>query len=408
MGTVEAGRASETRFPAFLQWVLTLVCALAVANLYYDQVLLSDIANYFHTSVGKVGLLFTFIQVGYTAGLLFLVPLGDRFNRRKLVLASLMLSAFWLIAMALAPDFPLLLLAGLGLGISTVAAQLIIPFVSSNMQGGNKGALTGRLLTGVFLGVLLGRVAGGWVGQIYGWRAVHFAVGAILLLVAAYLFFKLPEDLASKQVSYKKIVLSLWPLLRKEPLLRETILFGAAAFAAFNMFWVPLSFILAGAPYHLGNGITGSFGLIGIAGALTAGFAGRLADGSHAREWNIAALLTMAFSFLLLGFVWHIFLGLVIVTFVLDIGSRMNMTLNQGRLNHLPGTAHSRINSLYMVGYYLGGSFGSWMGNIAYQSGHIKGMVMGGCLFLSLPIIYYFWVGNKGVILKLLGTKTGR
>ncbi|MFD1774493.1 MFS transporter [Paenibacillus rhizophilus] len=385
---MESG-AKLKHFPVALQWLLTFVCMLAVANLYYDQVLLSDIANSFNVHPNQSGLLFTVIQVGYTLGLLFIVPLGDRFDRRKLVLASLLLSAFWLVAMTIMPSFRLLLIAGFGLGFSTVAAQLIIPFVSSNMDSAKKGAVTGRLLTGVFLGVLVGRVAGGWIGQLYDWRTVHLIAGGILLLLAGYLFMKLPKDSIRKQSSYIQIMRSMVPLLREEPVLRETIFFGAAAFAAFNVFWVPLSFILNGAPYHFGNGINGTFGVIGIAGTLAAGFAGRLSDGNHARGWNVAALLTMIFSFVLLGMGWYHVSVLIAVTFVLDVGSRMNMTLNQGRLSRLNPAHHSRLNSLYMVGYYLGGSFGSWVGSAAYQYGHVSGMIAAGCVLLSLPVVYF-------------------
>ncbi|QWU14067.1 Predicted arabinose efflux permease, MFS family [Paenibacillus sophorae] len=376
-------------FPVTLQWLLTAICALAVANLYYDQVLLSDIANSYHVPQNASGLLFTMMQVGYTLGLLFIVPLGDRFDRRKLIVASLLLSAFWLAVMTIAPSYSLLLVAALGLGLSTVAAQLIIPYVSSNMDSEKKGAVTGRLLTGVFLGVLVGRVAGGWIGQMFDWRTVHWLAAGILLLSAVYVFVKLPEDSAKKQDSYTKIMLSMIPLLREEPVLRETIFFGAAAFAAFNVFWVPLSFILSGAPYHFGNGVAGSFGIIGIAGALAAGFAGRLSDGIHARGWNVAALLTMLFSFVLLGMGWYHLSVLIAVTFVLDVGSRMNMTLNQGRISRLNPGHHSRLNSLYMVGYYLGGSFGSWVGTAAYHYGQVSGMIVVGCLLLTLPVVFF-------------------
>ncbi|MDT3424634.1 putative MFS family arabinose efflux permease [Paenibacillus forsythiae] len=376
-------------FPVTLQWLLTAICALAVANLYYDQVLLSDIARSFHADQSVSGLPFTMMQIGYTFGLFFIVPLGDRLDRRKLIVASLLLSALWLVVMTIAPSFTLLLVAALFLGLCTVAAQLIIPYVSSNMASDKKGAVTGRLLTGVFIGVLVGRVAGGWIGQMSDWRTVHWLAAAVLTLCAGYVYMKLPEDSARKQDSYAQIMRSMLPLLKKEPVLRETVFFGAAAFAAFNVFWVPLSFILSGAPYHFGNGISGSFGVIGIAGALAAGFAGRLSDGIHARGWNVAALLTMVFSFILLGLGWYHLSVLIAVTFVLDVGSRMNMTLNQGRLSRLNPGQHSRLNSLYMVGYYLGGSFGSWAGSTAYHYGQVSGMIAAGCLLLSLPVVYF-------------------
>jgi predicted MFS family arabinose efflux permease len=387
--------SGQRAFTLTLQWLLSAVCAIAVANLYYDQVLLSGIMNDFHVHANRAGLLLTVIQAGYTIGLLFIVPLGDRLNRRRLILASLLLSAFWLVLMTVVPTFYLLLAAGFLLGISTVTAQLIIPFVSSNLQTVNKGAVIGRLLTGIFLGVLLGRVVGGWIGQLFNWQTMHIFAAALLLFIAAYLYAKLPDDLAPKQPSYSAIMRSMIPMLTQEPVLRETIILGAAAFAAFNIFWVPLTLILNGAPYHFSSGFTGMFGIIGIAGAGAAGFSGRLSDGPHTQKWNTAALFLMLLSFAVLGFGWNHLSLLIGVTFLLDVGSRMNMSLNQGRIYKLAPEKHSRLNSLYMVGYYFGGSLGSGIGTFAYNVGHISGMVLSGCVILGLAILYFLLHGKE-------------
>lgn len=377
------------KFSFTLQWLLSAVCAIAVANLYYDQVLLSDIIKDFNIQPNQSGLILTVIQAGYTLGLLFIVPLGDRFNRRNLILGSLLLSAFWLVMMTLASSFFLLLVFSFCLGFSTVSAQLIIPFVSSNLQSEKKGKIIGRLLTGIFLGVLLGRVFGGWIGQLFNWQSVHWVAACILLIFACYLYIKLPDDQTLKQPSYKKMIQSLIPLLKEEPVLRETMVFGAAAFAAFNIFWIPLTFILNGAPYHFESGMIGMFGIIGIAGAITAGYTGQLSDSIHAQIWNVVALLLMIFSFVVLGIGWNHLYLLIAVTFLLDVGSRMNMSINQGRIYRLEPEKHSRLNSLYMVGYYLGGSIGSGIGSLSFHLGHVQGVVISGCLFLGFAIFYF-------------------
>lgn len=227
-----------------LLFILSIICAIMVANLYYDQVLLTNISNDFFIPASSSGKLVTAIQMGYTMGLLFIVPLGDRYSRKLLVILSIICSAILLYLMTLVSTFNLIVIVGFFMGISSVSAQLIIPFVSSNISSEKRGIIVGHLLTGVFLGVLLGRVLGGVLGQLIGWRGVHEFAAIVLLIFAIYLFYSLPKDNIEKETSYKNIILSLPPLLKKEKVLRETIVFGAAAFCAFNIFWVSLSFIL--------------------------------------------------------------------------------------------------------------------------------------------------------------------
>ncbi|MFT8372577.1 MAG: MFS transporter [Liquorilactobacillus satsumensis] len=382
----------ESEFPANkILHFLTIVCALAVANLYYDQVLLVKIIAQFNASPSQGGALITTMQIGYTLGLLLLVPLGDRFKRKQLVLASLFLSALWLLLMTLTSSFLILKICGFLLGFSTVAAQLLIPFVASNSAKLKRGQVTVQLLFGVFIGVLLGRVLGGWLGQLFSWEMIHWIIASVLIICATLLAVILPNDRTEKQQSYLKILQSLPQLLQQEPVIRETMLFGAVAFATFNIIWVPLTFILSSAPYHFASGLIGTFGLIGIAGAFAAGFSGKLADQPHARNWNLVALSVMLFAFLLLKIVWSNLIGLMLVIFLLDVGSRMNMTLNQGRIYHLAPRFHSRLNSLYMVSYYFGGSVGSWMGTYIYQSWKVAGIAISGAVILLLSISYAFF-----------------
>ncbi|WP_017209438.1 MFS transporter [Clostridium beijerinckii] len=372
-----------------LLFILSIICAIMVANLYYDQVLLTNISNDFFIPASSSGKLVTAIQIGYTMGLLFIVPLGDRYSRKLLIILSIICSAILLYLMTLVSTFNLIVIVGFFMGISSVSAQLIIPFVSSNISSEKRGIIVGHLLTGVFLGVLLGRVLGGVLGQLIGWRGVHEFAAIVLLIFAIYLFYSLPKDNIEKETSYKNIILSLPPLLKKEKVLRETIVFGAAAFCAFNIFWVSLSFILEGSPYNYGSAIVGLFGFLGIAGALAAGFSGKLTNSKKVSLWNLFALAIMFVSFLILGIGWSKLIIIILVTFTLDVGSRMNMSLNQGRIYKLSLQNHSRLNSLYMVGYYLGGSLGSWISTSVYHSFGVIGITIASCSVLLLACVYY-------------------
>lgn len=375
--------------------ILTLLCAIAVAGLYYDQVLLTAISADFSVPISVSGMLITAIQAGYTLGLFFIVPLGDRYSRRLLILFNLVCSAVLLHAMTIISSFNVLIGIGFMMGFVNVSAQLIIPFISSNIEKEKRGEIVGHLLTGVFLGVLLGKAVGGVIGQYFGWRTVHEMAAVVLLLFAAYLFHALPMDNAKKEHSYKNIIKSLLPLLQKEPVLRETIVFGAAAFCAFNIFWVSLPFILAGSPYNYGSSIVGLFGFLGIAGALAAGFTGKLTNSKNVSRWNVFALAIMLLSFIALGIGWTSIIILIAITFFLDVASRMNMSLNQGRIYKLHPQSHSRLNSMYMVGYYLGGSLGSWVGTFVYHNFGMKGITIASCSVLLLAYVYYFFTTMK-------------
>ncbi|GKU26530.1 MFS transporter [Clostridium folliculivorans] len=374
--------------------LLTIICAIVVANLYYDQVLLTNISRDFSVSISSTGTLITAIQIGYTIGLLFIVPLGDRYSRRLLIILSLIFSAILLFLMTLVHSFYIIVIIGFLMGLSSVSAQLIIPFVSSNISSEKRGVIVGHLLTGVFLGVLLGRVFGGVIGELFGWRAVHEIAAVVILLFSAYLYYVLPSDSVEKENTYKDIILSLPPLLRKEKVLIETIVFGASAFCAFNIFWVSLSLILENHPYNYGSSIVGAFGFLGMAGALAAGFAGKLTNSKKVTLWNLLALAIMFISFLILGIGWSKLIILIIVTFTLDIGSRMNMSINQGRIYKLNPQNHSRLNSLYMVGYYLGGSLGSLISTNVYHLFGAMGIMIASCAVLFLAYAYYL-ITNK-------------
>lgn len=374
--------------------ILSIICAIIVANLYYDQVLLTNISKDFFIPPSSSGKLITAIQIGYTMGLLFIVPLGDRYSRKLLVILSIICSALLLYLMTLVSTFSLIVIVGFFMGLSSVSAQLIIPFVSSNISSEKRGLIVGHLLTGVFLGVLLGRVLGGIVGQLLGWRGIHEFAAIVLLIFAVYLFYSLPKYNIKKENSYKNIILSLPPLLKKEKILRETIFFGAAAFCAFNIFWVSLSFILESYPYNYGSAAVAIFGFLGIAGALAAGFSGKLTNSKNVSLWNLLALAIMFVSFLILVLGWSKLIIIILITFTLDVGSRMNMSLNQARIYKLNLQNHSRLNSLYMVGYYLGGSLGSWIGTSVYHSFNVIGITIASCSVLLLAYIYYLITNN--------------
>lgn len=276
--SVSSHSQEEIREPAIdmrLIWLLTVAAGVTVANLYYSQPLLADIAHSFALSARGAGFLGTLTQLGYGLGLVLIVPLGDSKERRSLLVFLLLLEAGALLGMASAPTVGWLTVASLAVGFLTVMPQIIIPFAASLASDEKRARIVGTVLSGILIGILLGRVVSGFLGAELGWRAMYGIAAGLMLLLALVLWRALPKQSSSGGASYLQLLGSLWTLVRTEPALRPVCLFGALTFAAFNVFWITLAFFLRTPPYHFGSAIVGVFGIVGVVGATAAPQVGR-------------------------------------------------------------------------------------------------------------------------------------
>jgi predicted MFS family arabinose efflux permease len=373
--------------------IMAIACGMSVANLYYCQPLLADIGRSFSVSANQIGFFVTLIQIGYTSGLFLVVPLGDKLNRRTLITSSLVLVGVALTITAAAPTITILYMAGLAMGITAIAPQLIIPYAAAIAPQNERGEIIGKVLTGLFIGILLARTIGGWIGGFYGWRTMHWIAAVLMFLLAFVMKRILPQDYTPKErISYLLLLRSLWSLLCTQPILREATIFGGMAFGAFSAFWVTLVFFLETPPYHYGSQIAGLLGLVGVGGALAANYTGKLADKGNPRQWSGLALTTMLVAFILMWTIGQWMPGLVLSVFLLDIGARMNMTLNQARIYNLNPELRNRLNSVYMLGYYSGGALGSWLGITIWTLAGWNGVcAMASCMIIFALLIYRFY-----------------
>ena len=265
---------------------------LAVANIYYNQPLLADMGRYFGVPDRRMGLVSMLTQVGYATGLLLFVPLGDRLERRSFILTMLGVVVVALIGVAAAPSFHWLAAASLVVGVTSITPQLLVPFAAHLAEPSERGRVVGIVMSGLLIGILAARTVSGVVGEYLGWRAMYGIAAAVTVALALALKELLPRSQPEALgVSYVGLLRSIGGLLRDEPVLRQSCLFGAMGFGAFSTFWTTLAFHLAGPPFHYGSGFIGLFGLVGVVGALAAPVAGRLADRRSTR-WTIGAGLT--------------------------------------------------------------------------------------------------------------------
>jgi len=379
-----------------LVWVLAVACALTAANLYYIQPLLADIAHSFVVSDSTVGSIATLSQLGFALGLLLIVPLGDFFNRRNLIVVALLGVTISLLAMAFAPSILFLAIASFIVGITTVVPQVIVPLAASLAHPHERGRVVGAIMSGLLIGILLARTVSGFVGAAFGWRTMYWIAAILMLALALALRLLLPGEQRRPHVSYPELLRSLWELFRTEPIVREVAVFGGLMFGAFSVFWVTLVFFLGTPPYHYGSEVAGLFGLVGVVGAVAASTVGTLSDRMNPRiitGFMLGAVLLAFLAFWLTGqWLW----GLIIGVILLDLGTQGTHISNQARIYALNPAARSRLNTLYMFFYFIGGSLGSILGAYGWSIARWNGVCFVGILMVVVALGVYVMGSRRG------------
>ena len=356
--------------PRGLVVLLAIACGAAVANLYYAQPLLDTIARAFDVSAGRAGLIVTGTQVGYAAGLVLLVPLGDRLDRRKLVPRLLVVCAAALALTAVAPSLLVLGLALSAVGVTTVVAQVLVPFAASLATDEERGRVVGTVMSGLLIGILLARTVAGLIAEVGGWRLVPALAAGGMLVLAAVLRRQLPAvPPVTDGLPYRRLLRSIWTLVLEEPQLRRRMAYGACGMAGFSILWTPLAFLLSDQPFGFSDAVIGLFGLFGLAGAGAAQLAGRLADqgrGGLVTGGGLLAILA-GWGLCLAGTstVWPLALGIV----VLDLGVQSVHITSQSTIYELAPEARSRLTTAYMTSVFTGGALGSALASLAWAAG---------------------------------------
>lgn len=374
---------------------MTLATGLCVANIYYCQPLLHQIQDSFGASPGQVGWIPTLTQVGYALGMLFLIPLGDRFERRALIFVSTLISALTLLGMALAPNIHLAILMSLLVGLTTLTPQFIIPFAAHLASPARRGQVVGMIMSGLLLGILLGRTLAGFVGEAFGWRLMFASAAVVLVLLALALRGALPKSQPTFHGSYLKLLKSVLGLVKEFPVLRKSMLLGSSLFASFSGFWATLIFLMESPAFNLGPRTVGLFGVLGAAGALAAPLVGRLADQKSPRTTIALGIGLCALAF---GIYWAwggtSLIALAIGVLFMDVGLQAAHVSNQSRVFALNPHARSRLNTAYMFAYFIGGAAGSWAASYAWSVFQWPGVCASSLLFVALSALSY-WLPEK-------------
>ncbi|KQZ54282.1 MFS transporter [Rhizobium sp. Root149] len=368
---------------------------IAVANIYYNQPMLGIIEAEF-SGQSAATFIPTATQLGYALGLFLLLPLGDVLHRKPLIVGQFVVLAVALGLAAIAPTAWTLVMASLVVGASATVAQQIIPFAASLATSEKRGTTIGTVMAGVLSGILFSRTLSGFVGEHGGWREM-FWLGVPLALVAAVMMFvTLPHHLATSSMPYGKALRSLAHLWTRLPTLRTATVVQAALFASFTAFWTILALYLEGPRFNLGADVAGLFGIVGAVGVFAAPLAGRVADkhGPSFVVWG-GAILTLV-AWVVFG-LWGAIAGLIVGVMVLDFGIQSALVSNQHLIYALDQQARSRLNTIFMTGMFLGGSFGSAVATVAWSQGEWTGVsILGGTLAIIALLVLVLGHNRSG------------
>jgi predicted MFS family arabinose efflux permease len=373
-------------------WLMSLICGFAVANLYYNQPILAMIAKSFHATEAEVGWIPTLTQLGYASGLLLFVPLGDRFEQRKLIVIMLLLTSLTLFAAALSSNLNTLILASFAIGSTTIVAQILIPFATQLAPPIAQGKIIGNLMSSLFVGILLARPIGGWIAEQFNWRGIYWLAGMVMIMLAIASTQLLPKYQPKLKLSYGDLLRTLWTLVKSYPALREASLIQAMLFGAFSVFWSTLAFLLTRPPYSYGSNAVGLFGLVGIAGIAIAPMLGKLADRGTTKTLRsmVGIAIMGAFSSYMIFWLFSDRLwGLIIGSILLNLSSQGALIANQVQVYSLDPDARSRLNTVFMVATFLGASLGSVIGTYGWNLMQWHGVCIAGLSLIAIAMIRF-------------------
>ena len=347
---------------------MAIAAGVCVANIYYNQPVLKDIAKSLNTTEANVGLISVLAQAGYGFGLFFITPLGDKLNRKKLILGLQGLLIFALLGMVFLNSRIAIFAMSLIIGICSVAAQVILPMAAS-LEKNNRAKTISFIFSGILIGILAARVFAGTIAEWFGWHYVYAISAVMVLATALMVHFSLPDVKQEFTGNYLSLLQSALQQIKRFSILRRSTLLGALIFGAFCSFWTTLTFHLSGSPFNFGSDTIGLFGILAIAGALLAPYFGKMVDGGNAAKSQLYTTGMLLFSVILLNILPHSVWAIIIAVLLLDVGVQATQLINIATIYTLDEKANSRINTIYMTSYFIGGAVGTFVGVQCWKFG---------------------------------------
>jgi len=371
---------------------MSVATGLAVASNYYAQPLLDTIARAFNLSASSAGFIVTAAQLGYAAGLLFLVPLGDMFERRMLIVSMTLLAAGGMLITASSQSLTMMIVGTALTGLFSVVAQILVPLAATLASPEKRGKVVGTIMSGLLLGILLARTVAGLLASLGGWRTVYWVASVLMVVMALALWRGLPKVKQENHLNYPQLLASVFSLFTQDKLLRTRALLGCFTFANFSILWTSMAFLLAAPPFNYSEGVIGLFGLAGAAGALGARPAGGLADKGKSHLTTSAGLVLLLLSWAAIWYGHVSVLALIVGILVLDLTVQGVHITNQTVIYRVKPEARNRLTAGYMTSYFIGGAAGSLISASAWQHAGWSGVCGIGAIVAALNLLVW-WRG---------------
>jgi predicted MFS family arabinose efflux permease len=371
---------------------MSVATGLAVASNYYAQPLLDTIARAFNLSASSAGFIVTAAQLGYAAGLLFLVPLGDMFERRMLIVSMTLLAAGGMLITASSQSLTMMIVGTALTGLFSVVAQILVPLAATLASPEKRGKVVGTIMSGLLLGILLARTVAGLLASLGGWRTVYWVASVLMVIMALALWRGLPKVKQENHLNYPQLLASVFSLFTQDKLLRTRALLGCFTFANFSILWTSMAFLLAAPPFNYSEGVIGLFGLAGAAGALGARPAGGLADKGKSHLTTSAGLVLLLLSWAAIWYGHISVLALIVGILVLDLTVQGVHITNQTVIYRVKPEARNRLTAGYMTSYFIGGAAGSLISASAWQHAGWSGVCAIGAIVATLNLLVW-WRG---------------
>ena len=372
---------------AWLVFLMAFAIGITVASNYYAQPLLHSITDDLHIAVKHAGFIIMAAQFSYAIGLLFITPLGDKMERKRLILILMILSTCGLLISATSKSLWMLMLGTAMTGLFSTVAQVLIPFAATLSSPEHRGKIVGTLMSGMLLGILLGRAFAGLVSSMTDWHYVYWIAASIMTIVTLLLYLSLPSYKNTININYFQLLFSIGSLYQQEPVLRIRSLLAIISFALFSLLWTPLAFVLSNTPYHYSDFIIGLFGLAGAAGALGSPIVGRLSDKGKGFLATTIGLILLLASWLPLSLAEYSLLALILGVILLDFAVQVTHVSNMNAIYQIRPEARSRMNTGYMVSYFIGGMLGSIASTYLYSNYGWLAIIISGTVLGALGLL---------------------
>jgi predicted MFS family arabinose efflux permease len=376
---------------------MAAITGIIVANLYYCQPLIPLIAKEFNISEASAGTLTYLTQGGYAVGMFLMIPLGDKLERKKQIIITTLFSIVALLLTAIVKSFWVLQIASFALGAASIVPQLVLPMAAGLSSEEQRGKVIGTVVSGLLIGILFSRTISGFVGVWLGWRGMFWIAAGVSVVLVLMIQARLPVNKPNFKGTVSALYLSMWHLIKTQPVLREATLITGLAFAQFGAFWTTMVLLLYNKPFEYDSAIIGAFGLIGACGAFAAPLVGKIGGAGGAKKLILSGIVMTLLSFVIFYFSSASVFGLIVGIILIDLGMQTIHVSNQTRIYSLLPEARNRLNTVYMSFGFLGTAFGSAFGLYLWKFFGWSGVCLGGMSLATLSIIIYLFSRKKGI-----------